>query len=139
MKYLISSVFTISLLIFIFGCEKPEEGIVVENNSDYDIYCVISTIYPDTTIRFIDKETMMHEPLFFVKSRTTKSISNLTYCEKYTFDTYFQSGTMILFVFDKITIDNTAWDLIEKKQLVYRKYYLKYSDLQNRKCRITVE
>jgi len=134
-----SFLYLLIILIVAISCEKIETGIIVENRTSKHIYCVISSLYPDTTFTFIDNAQMRNEPNYLVAPYSSGSISSTSYCEKTTWADYVPSGTMILFVFDKDVVDQIPWTTIKSGYKVFRKYNVTYDQLRNNKCTIVVE
>ncbi len=138
LKYLRIIILSIFISI-VAGCEKIETSVVVQNDSDRDLYCALSTKFPDTTFTFISVEQMRNDANYLVRTNSSSSITNVSFCNKGVWDQYVNGDTLILFTFDKALVDNMSWATIKSRYWVYKRLYISYSQLNDNKCTIVVK
>jgi hypothetical protein len=136
MKYL---KYTFLLIFFLSYCKKEQLSVVVENRTAKYLYCVLSTVYPDTTISFINSEELINQSNYLVAPNSSSQITNIDYCDHAVWSTFVRNDTLLLFAIDKDVVDYTSWATIINKYMVYKRLKISYDKLSGNSCTIVVE
>lgn len=119
--------------------EDIENRILIENKLDKTIYVVPGYNYPDTTLGFTSKESILaNKNSLMVAPKSSERITNLSLCYENEWNRLVPSDTLFLFVFDKTVIDNESWEIITNNYMILRRYEVTFSDLAS-DCKFIVQ
>jgi len=121
-------------------CNKRyyENLIIINNKLNYDIYCVPSYNYPDTSLNFIKKDVIIVNSRFYwIESDTSRIIGPEALRALEVWERWVLSDTLILFVFNKNELENQSWEYT--KEHYYKKIFLTYKDLINSNGTIIID
>ena len=129
----------IPLLLISSNCNDDFKGkydyrLKIRNDSKQNIYFDIGFDYPDTSLNF--GNPINNKNTLYVTMNNEQTIRSSTRWE-YLFSDYLPSDTLMLFVFDAKAIESTAWDTIQKKYLILKRYDLSLYDLEDLNWTIT--
>ena len=110
----------------------------VLNKTDKDLYLTYSFDYPDTTFSQVTNSGILQANRYFPK-KTTNKFAHFPVCDLEEFNARIPSGKLIIFAFDKSTVDSLPWDTIVAKNLYYKRYILTHHQLDSMGCILTVE
>jgi hypothetical protein len=112
--------------------EEKHNSILFKNNSDKDLYVHGKFEYPDTSIDF--SNPVLSGEYYKVISHSTNDPLEIT-------DTYegrfIQYDTLMVFVFDAETLENTPWDTITANYIILMRFDLSLEDLKRLNWTIT--
>jgi len=132
----------VGLSLIASKCYKDEEienRILIENKLNKTIYVVPGYNYPDTTLGFTSKESILaNKTSLMVFPQSNKRITNLSLCYKNEWNRLVPTDTLFLFVFDKKVVDNESWETITNNYMVLKRYKITFSDLAS-DCEFTVQ
>lgn len=119
--------------------EDIENRILIKNNLNFDIYCVPSFIYPDTTLVFTNKDVIKaSESAYSIPNNSAERIGYISLCYENEFHRVTPNDTLILFVLNKSIVDQYDWEYIIENDEVISRIYLSYSDLMKSTCQIEI-
>jgi hypothetical protein len=121
------------LLVICTGCPSSEDEkyIYIQNNSSKSIYCFAhSTCYPDTSLHTSDANKINNKDFYKVQPNEKKPV----YVGNNKWEGVFGTApmkTVMFFILDAETIENTPWDTVMEKYLVLRRLDLKIEDIDS--------
>ena len=142
MKRKLLRILILCTFLLAFTCytdEDIENRISIKNNRDFDIYCLPSFAYPDTSLAFTSKNSIdANTYAYSIDKNSSKRLGYLSLCYKDEFNRVVESDTLILFIFNKDTIDLNSWEYITNNDKVLKRIYLTYPDLIESNCEIEI-
>ncbi len=137
-KFLIFLIFP----LFGFKCitnKMRENFIQVENLLPFNLYCVPSYAYPDTTLVFTNKERILaNDSIYFINALGVKKLFYTDLCNEASWNRLIKGDSLQIFVFDEQVVKHQNWnDVILNKRYLRRLTY-GYKDLLTSKCKILV-
>lgn len=136
------SLLLITVLLSSNTCEKENEdcheSISFENNTEKSIYILWDTNYPDT-MYFGNGPSPEAEPanLILPNETSSNSIQERSCWEAIIAGDRILSDTLMIFVFDGYTIENTEWSEVVHEYLVLQRFNLSLEDLESLNWTIT--
>jgi len=131
-----NSLFPVILLLipilFSGTCKKDKEDchhrIVINNNSNTDIYFQSEFNYPDTSINHYYNPTIEGNVFKCLANSSAGDFTSSCW-ESYFYD--IPSDTLMVFIFDANVLETVPWDTVCANYMILKRYDLSLKDLQN--------
>lgn len=127
----------LSLLIsaILYACGEKEvnchKTINFNNNTFDTVYVAASYQYPDTlSFKGIPNPKLDPNHTKVLPGETNSRVLWRRDCIELAFKDLIASDTLMIYVFDANTIETTPWDSIKTQNLIFKRYDLSLSDLQ---------
>ena len=119
-----------ALILFFHACKdvfsKYDNRMKIKNNSSIDVFFIESYQYPDTSI---NTSNPGGDKLNHLVTAGTEKVNRSSSSWEYIFSSDLPSDTLVMFIFDSHTLENTPWDTVRKNYLILKRYDLSYDDL----------
>ena len=132
---------TILLLpLFASTCHGWKYYIEVENHLDQNVFCLPGFSYPDTSLVYFDKRSILgNDVVFFLQPAQKQRLFFEKLLSRTEWRGYLAKDTLQVFVIPEKTLKEVSWDSINANHLYLRRLVYSYTDVINNGGKITIQ